>query len=115
MIIKKIILSLISLILISLIVNFSLQILKLRQASLILEKRKEELAILEKRNKELTKKKERVESQGFVEEEARKKLGMVKEGDTMEIIPKATPPIRVEETLSGQEPNWRKWWRVFFD
>ncbi len=50
----------------------------------------------------------------FVEREARDKLGMVKEGETIVIMPNIQYPISNIQNNSQDEkmPNWKKWWRL---
>lgn len=117
MMVKKIVLSLITFFLICLIVNLSRQIFGLKQASKILESRRREAAIVQKRNEELKKELERVKSQAFVEEEAREKLGMAKEGERL-VIPtgKIEPETHLKPTpFRNEDPNWKKWLNVFLE
>lgn len=53
-----------------------------------------------------------VKSEGFIEKEARKKLGLVKEGEFIVIAPPPetpTPTPKKEGKL-----NWKRWWELFF-
>lgn len=71
------------------------------------EKRLEE----ERRNKELRKELEFTQSKEFIEEKAREKLGLVKPGETVVIIP---PLEATQSAILEALPNWKKWWRLFF-
>ena len=65
-----------------------------------------------KKNEYLKQKLYVVKTDEFVENEARKKLGMLKEGEFFVIAPTGTPEKKeeIDETLS----NWRKWLELFF-
>lgn len=71
---------------------------------------------LEARNKNLRKKLSEVQSQTYIEEEVRNKLGFVRKGETIVVIPEeklklvlgASPPAEV------RLPNWLGWLKVFF-
>lgn len=49
----------------------------------------------------------------FIENEARTKLGMVKEGERIIIAP-TIPPENQQPTRIDLRPNWKKWWDLFF-
>lgn len=71
---------------------------------------------LQKEKKENAYLKERlsyVQSDQFVEEEAREKLGLVKEGEYIVIAPPPTDKVKEDETIDTR-PNWKKWWELFF-
>jgi len=96
---KKIIFTIISLILLSLIINFSKQILHLCRVNLTLEKRQKDLKTLRERNLELI-----------------ERLKRIKEGSRENIFPlpnlsKETP----RENFQEEKIIWKKWWKVFFD
>lgn len=81
------------------------------------KKRLSELEItLDKEQKKNAFLKERlsyVQSDTFVEEEARNKLGLTKEGEYVVIAP---PPINKDKKneIVDNTPNWKKWWELFF-
>lgn len=85
------------------------------------EKRIEEaqktLSAEKKKFEELTLKKKEVESQEFVEKQAREKLLLTKPGESEVIIDdrllKALEGTKSAETLDNR-PNWQKWWDLFF-
>ena len=65
----------------------------------------------EKRNEELRQKLEFSQSPEFVEREARDKLGLVKPGETVVII----PPFEASQAAVVENlPNWKKWLKLFF-
>ena len=56
-----------------------------------------------------------VQSNTFVEKEAREKLGMVKKNEYLVVAPQASSAGAVGEVQpSVEKPNWQKWWRLFF-
>ena len=51
----------------------------------------------------------------FIEEQARNKLLLVKEGEQKVIIPKELIASQTAQNkITENEPNWRKWWNLFF-
>jgi cell division protein FtsB len=80
------------------------------EADQILSEKEAENAILKARLGE-------VQSDEFVEREARNKLGMVREGEVLVVIPpqsggEQNPPL--SEATEGQGPNWKRWWKLYF-
>ena len=74
---------------------------------------KKELEGEKKKNEFLTQRLFYVKTNGFVEEEARRKLGLVKQGEHTVIAPSA--PTKEEKTVEiDTRPNWEKWWSLFF-
>lgn len=63
--------------------------------------------------------KEQVESEEFVEREAREKLGLAKPGETVVVLPdeeilrRLAPPVE-EEDFIEELPIWRRWAKLFF-
>ncbi len=103
------------------IISLSGSVMDLWGRRTVVEKERERLTQLEKKNTELTKKLEMVETTAFVEKEARERLGMAKEGDTVIIMDDSSMPPSGNSgttngnTSSGQLPNWKRWWHVFFN
>lgn len=78
----------------------------------------EELYQLEMKNKELKKTLSEIKSTDFIEKQARDKLGLAKEGETVVIIPPEVLERVLGESKRLEEvklPNWLGWWKVFFD
>lgn len=53
----------------------------------------------------------------FIEKEAREKLGMTKEGETVVIMPNDKLQMtngKTDEKTPVLISNWKKWWRLFF-
>lgn len=72
---------------------------------------------LEARNKQLKKQLADVQSEDFIEEQARNKLSLGKKGETVVIIPEDTLKLVMVASASAQEVrllNWLGWLRVFF-
>lgn len=56
-----------------------------------------------------------VQSQQFIEEQARDKLFMVKPGESTVLLPQATPAGQSGLKMPSDDiPNWEKWWNLFF-
>lgn len=54
-----------------------------------------------------------VKTNEFVENEAREKLGMVKEGELIVLAP-PTENKKIIVDTENKNPNWQKWWNLFF-
>lgn len=78
--------------------------------SLVLKK---ELEAEKKKNQFLKQRLFYVKTDEFVEEQARKKLGLVKPGEHTVIAP-PEPPKGKETIEIDKTPNWEKWWKLFF-
>ncbi len=67
-----------------------------------------------KDNRYLTQQLQYVQQNQYIEQQAREKLGMVKNGEEVVIVPSPTiTSIATPETSSTQN-NWIKWWDLFF-
>ncbi|MDP3955137.1 MAG: septum formation initiator family protein [bacterium] len=101
-----------------LIVSFSRDLWGLWQKSGEMEKSQLALDKLKIKNEELKKQLEYVNSDIFIEKEARDKLGLGKAGETILILPEnleaniGVNPSEIRDNLNL--PNWEKWWRLFF-
>lgn len=82
-----------------------------------LENKKEQVGSLGQRNSDLQKNLGRVQDTSFIEEIAREKLGMAKEGEKVILLPESiiNEPVLASEDHLEEKPNWRKWWNLFFD
>lgn len=93
----------------------------------VVQERKDALQKVEEEHARLLKDLREATSSAFIEKQAREKLGLVKEGETVILIeetkgrgddPPATPgeAWRAGETREKQNslPNWKKWIRLFF-
>jgi len=100
---------------IGLIVNLSRDILRLLRAADELKLAAQKVEELQKEGESLTQKKNYYQSETFIEEEARNKLNMAKEGETVVILPPNLKEVLGEkENLSAKPlPNWRQWLNLF--
>lgn len=84
-----------------------------------LEEARNEVALLEKEQAELLELREKVESDEFVEKEARNRLGLAKNGEKIVVLPpkdvlaRLAPPSEEKEFLE-ELPIWKRWVRLFF-
>lgn len=79
----------------------------------------EELVELEKEKEELEVRLEFVQSDQFIEKQLRDNLGLAKEGEVVVVLPdeeilRKLAPKHVEEEETLPDPNWKKWYKLFF-
>lgn len=115
---KKI--GIVAIIIVILFITYNLigQIIAAVSSSERLSQAAEELYQLEAKNKELKKTLSEVKSTDFIEKQARDKLGLIKEGETIVIIPNEALERVLGESKKLEEiklPNWLGWWKVFFN
>lgn len=98
-----------------LIINLSKDILRLLKAAEELKLVQQRIEKLEEERENLVEKKEYYQSEAFIEQEARNKLNMVKEGETIVILPPNIKEVlgKKEASLSEPQPNWRQWLELF--
>jgi cell division protein FtsB len=78
----------------------------------IVRVRQLELSKITKENEALSQKLNEVKSDAYVERTARDKLGFVKDGEVMVLLPQATPSAGgISDAVPG---GWRQWWKLFF-
>lgn len=114
---KKILIVVVALIVAFIAYNLINQIIHTLGASNRLSIVAERVYRLEVKNKELKNRLLEIKSLQFIEEQARNKLGLVKPGETVIIIPDSKIKEILGSTESAKEamlPNWLGWWRVFF-
>jgi len=78
---------------------------------------REKLEELNKNNSELAEMEKYLQSDEFLEKEARLKLNVVREGEKLVIIKQPEGAVVVEEKQIAEEketPNIQKWWKFFF-
>ncbi|MFC1790275.1 septum formation initiator family protein [Patescibacteria group bacterium] len=97
------------------IIGLSRNLFKLLQAEKRVGQAQEELELIKKEQGELQKKKAYIESEDFVEQQARDKLSMVKKGETLVILPTGvlSNNYSVESEGKRELANWEKWLLVF--
>lgn len=115
---KKLITLAILIIGVSLIVNLSRDILRLLKAGEQVKITEEKVQEQQKEHEELVEKKEYFQSEEFIEEEARNKLNMAREEETIVILPPNVDKMSEWMKQEGGEeenlPNWKRWWNLFF-
>ena len=110
--VKRIFRFLLLAILIMAIVNLSQRTADLVNRAKKWQEEKENLAKIEKENEELKAYLDYVESDSFLEKEARDSLGMSKEGEMMVVLPQK---VEVDKkAVFSPSPIWRQWWELFF-
>ena len=113
---KKLIPSLIIIFSLYLIVSLSRQIFDLVQKEKIIGKEQLKLEQLKVETLVLKEQLGYVQSEEFTEKEAREKLGMTKEGETVVILPEDFEEM-VEQSQGAVEteeiPNWKQWLGLF--
>lgn len=82
------------------------------------QKAEERLEKLREEKEELELKLKFVKSEEFIEKQVRDKLGLVREGEIVVILPedeivKKFAPLHYEEEEVLPDPNWKKWMQLF--
>lgn len=91
-------------------------LLDLRKAGGRLEQAREALNQIKKDNQELKVKLAEVNSEEFVEKEARDKLNLQKSGEVVVVIPATFATVSAEAKTNVRTlTNPEKWWRLFFE
>lgn len=115
---KKIIFTAIILISVFIAYNLITQIFQALHSGDRLSLAAETLYKLEVENKRLKERLERIRTDEFIVEQARNKLGLVKKGETLIIIPedKINQVLGASQSAQKQErlPNWVGWFRLFW-
>lgn len=89
-------------------------IIDLRARKYTVTERREAVEKVKKENEILKKQIEVVASEEYVEKIARDKLGMVKEGESIVLLPDEVKGGSKREELK-KRTNWQQWWGLFFD
>ncbi len=79
----------------------------------VIKQAEDRLSEAKKKNESLQKQLAQVESKEFIEREARNKLNLGREGETVVILPPITPEISPTPTIIDNLQNWQKWIKVF--
>lgn len=114
----RFILGLILLLGLYLIVSFSRDLWVLTKKENEISQSQLKLEKLRWENEKLRKELEYVHSEAFIEKEAREKLGLTREGETVLMLPEnlkewlgiSQPQISGD----GNLPNWKRWLKIFF-
>ena len=88
-------------------------LIKKRERIENMEDKIEELAL---NSKELKERLEYVQSDEFVEKEARDKLNMAKEDEIIVVLPEdfKVPDFQASKDSTEDLPNWQQWLKLFF-
>lgn len=95
-------------------------ILRIKNVGTKVDEEKEKLSLLREQNEELKKEVEYLRSESYVEGQLRDKLGLAKEGETIVVLPEEEVVKKLisekgEEVVSLPDPNWKKWYKLFFE
>ncbi|MBI2327554.1 septum formation initiator family protein [Candidatus Curtissbacteria bacterium] len=98
-----------------LVVNSTKKIMMFRSTSQKIDDLEARLERLREENRQLKEELEYKKTDQFAEGEIRNKLGLVKEGEAVVIVPKADERETTNEESQGpKQSNWQKWWDMFF-
>lgn len=97
-----------------LVVNTARSIYSVWQKQSVLGERRAIVDELRQENEVLKHDLSQVESQDFIEKQAREKLNLQKEGDIVVVLPKDLKYKDAPSVDTPDDPNWRKWWKLFF-
>lgn len=109
---KKIILVVVCIALLVLLKNILSSIVSTHERSQILKELRMELASKKEQEVLLTQKLSVAKTDEFVENEARSKLGLVREGEKIVVDEKIRP--NVPKPVVAKPPNWQKWLALFY-
>lgn len=109
---KKILFVVIVAILLVIINNLVRSIYNIWQKRDFVTQAQKELDFQKQENQRLKSQLTYVQTQEFIERQARDKLFMVKKGEQKVLIPQEPEKTASEE--KNNLPNWKKWWNLFF-
>lgn len=79
----------------------------------VVREREQELIALQKENRDLEGAFKETQGEAYVERMARDKLGMIRDGETIVIMPDRE--LNADSGNKAEAPaNWKKWWRLFY-
>lgn len=91
------------------------RLLTFRTTAAKVEESEKRLVKLREENEQLRRELEYKKSPEFVEREIREKLGLVKKGEAIVVLPQDdSSQSTVDGGQSTQVPNYIKWWKLFF-
>lgn len=84
-----------------------------------IEETRQKVVELKEEQAKLLTMKERVESEEFIEKEAREKLGLAKPGEVVVVLPEEEILRRIAPKFEDEDfveklPIWKRWARMFF-
>lgn len=88
-------------------------IIDLKARKYTVTERKDAVAAVKKENEALIKQLEVISSQEYVEKIARDKLGMVKDGESIVLLPEEAKGEGKKEERT-KRTHWQQWWGLFF-
>lgn len=91
---------------------------RIKMGDTVIQKTKVKIEKAEEENKKLSEQLEITQSEEFLENQLRNKLGLAKEGEIILVLPEADivrklSPIIPEEEEIKPKPNWQKWLELF--
>lgn len=96
-----------------LVISLTRSVMSLLAKRDIVQTQKGELARLEAENRLLEDALSQAQTPEFIERTAREKLGLVKDGEVVVMLPQGQE--RESTGAAGESiPNWKKWWGLFF-
>lgn len=113
--IRKLVIFIVVTVILVIVYNLINQIITISKAGDRLTEALADLHQLEVKNKQLKEELKLVKTPEFIEKEARNKLGLTKEGETLVIIPEETfKKIIGSDKVEIKLPNPLGWWKLFF-
>ena len=102
-----------------LLASLARNILRGRRAFERIRVAEERVEKLDQENQDFNEKIEFLRSDEYTESQFRDKLGLAKEGEIVVVLPydeilRKLAPKRVEEEQTLPDPNWKKWYKLFF-
>ena len=81
-------------------------------------KKQVEVSEIERKNEKLKEELARIQTPQYIEKQIRNKLGLVKTGEIVVVLPdaeivKSLSPIIPEDPEPPTDPNWKKWMKLF--
>lgn len=91
---------------------------RINEGKALVRRNEAKLEKIQKENERLEEQLKIIQSDEFVEKQLRNKLGLVKEGEIVVVLPEADivkklSPIIPEEEEVKPKPNWQKWIELF--
>ena len=91
---------------------------RINEGRALVRRNEAKLEKIRKENEKLEEQLKIIQSDEFVEKQLRNKLGLVKEGEIVVVLPEADivkklSPIIPEEEEAKPRPNWQKWIELF--
>lgn len=94
--------------------GLSQSVVRLMGRKSLLKMKQEELVRLQKEQENLQNELKIAQTPEFIEKEARERLNLGKVGEIIVLIEKDDLIPNNSSPITPQEPNWKKWWNLFF-